>query len=97
MVDEPSHVAGLAPVSVYMGTLAGPEHQAAHADVQDSLLCGHSVTLIVRTSLFPYNQSRRMGQMANPAVTFKAVVGEVVASLANDWRLPVLSECLAHL
>ena len=97
VVDEPSHVAGLAPGSVYMGTLAGPEHQAAHADVQDSLLCGHSVTLIVRTSLFPYNQSRRMSQMANPAVTFKAVMGEVVASLANDWRLPVLSECLAHL
>ena len=97
VVDEPSHVVGLAPGSVYMGTLAGPEHQAAHTDVQDSLLCGHSVTLIVRTCLFPYNQSRRMRQMASPAVTFMAVMCGIVASLANEWRIPTMSDCLAHL
>ena len=97
VVDEPSHVAGLAPGSVYLGTLAGPEHQAAHAEVQDSLLWGHSVTLIVRTCLFPYNQSRRMRQMASPAVTFRAVMDGIVASFANAWRLPTMSECLAHL
>ena len=97
VVDEPSHVDGLAPGSVYIGTLAGPEHQAAHADVQDSLLGDHSVTLIVRTCLFPYNQARRMKQMASPAVTFRAVMGGIVASLANEWRLPTMSECDAHL
>ena len=96
-LDEPSHVAGLAPGSVYLSTLAGPEHQAAHADVQDSLLCGHSVTLVVRTSLFPYNQSRGMKRVAHPAVTFRAVMDGIVASLANAWRLPALSDCLAHL
>ena len=70
VVDEPSLVAGLAPGSVYMGTLAAPEHQAVHANGQNSLLrARHSVTLIVRTTLFPYNQSRRMRQMASPAVT----------------------------
>ena len=98
VVDEPCHVVGLAPGSVYMGTLAGPEHQAAHGDVQDSLLCGHSVTLIVRTSLFPYNQSRLMTKgSAKPAVTFKAVTSEIVASLAGEWRLPTMAECLLHM
>ena len=97
VVDEPSLVAGLAPGSVYMGTLAAPEHQAVHAHAPDSLLRGrHSVTLSVRTCLFPYNQSRRMRQMASLAVTFQAVVAEIVASLANEWRLPTLSECQAH-
>ena len=96
VVDEPSHVAGLAPGTVYMGTLAGPEHQAAHADAPESLLC-HSVTLLVRTCLFPYSQSRRMRQMANPPVTFEAVMGGIVASLANGWRLPAMSDCIAHL
>ena len=97
VVDGPSHVVGLAPGSVYMGTLAGPEHQAAHADVQDSLLCGHSVTLIVRTCLFPYDRSRGMKVMAYPPVTFRAVMDGIVASLANEWRLPTMSECHAHL
>ena len=77
-----------------MGTLAGPEHQAAHGDVQDSLLGGHSVTLIVRTSLFPYERSRLMIKgSAKPAVTFEAITSELVASLADEWRLPTMAEC----
>ena len=55
------------------------------------------VTLIVRTSLFPYNQSRRMKSIANLAVTFEAVMDGIVASLANEWRLPTMSDCLSHL
>ena len=97
VVDDPNHVAGLAPGSVYLGTLAGPEHQAVHGSVQqDSLLEGHSVTLIVRTSLFPYNQSRRMKQMASPAITFKAVVSELVSAFEGAWRLPTMAECLGQ-
>ena len=97
VVDDPSHVVGLAPGSVYIATLSGPEHQAAHDVVQDSLLCEHSVVLIVRTSLFPYSQSRRMEQVANPAATFYALANEFVAGLrANAWRLPTLGECLAQ-
>ena len=96
--DDPTHVAALAPGSVYLGTLAGPEHQAAHALVQppDSLQGGHSVTLIVRTSLFPYNQSRRMKAMANPAITFKAVVEEMVSAFEGAWRLPTMQECMGQ-
>ena len=91
--DEPTHVAGLAPGSVYLGTLAGPEHQAAHAEVQDSVHGGHSVTLIVRTSLFPYNQSRLMSQVAKPVITFEAIVSEIVSAFEAGWRLPTMAEC----
>ena len=98
MEDEPSHVVGLAPGSVCLVTVSGPDHQASHAVAQDSLLRGHSVTLIIRTSLFPYNQSRRMNAVANPPAVLYAVVEEFVAELGATacWRLPTLSQCQAQ-
>ena len=98
MIDEPSHTVGLAPGSVYIGTFTGPEHQAAHTAVQDSLQGGHSVTLILRTSLFPYDKSRGMKQVATPAAVLYALVAEFAAELgaAACWRLPTLEECLAQ-
>ena len=97
--DPPFHAVGLAPGSVYLGTFSGPDHQASHAAVQDSLLRGHSVTLIIRTSLFPYNQSRRMNSVANPPAVFFAMVEEFVAELGASvcWRLPTLSQCMAQM
>ena len=98
VIDEPSHTVGLAPGSVYIGTFTGPEHQAAHTAVQDSLQGGHSVTLILRTSLFPYDKSRGMKQVATPAAVLYALVAEFAAELgaAACWRLPTLEECLAQ-
>ena len=55
------------------------------------------VCFFVRACLFPNDQSRRVKQIATPPVAFEAVMGGIVASLANEWRLPTMSDCLAHL
>ena len=86
----------LSPGSVYLGTLTGHRHQVLHrlpraeAEAKDT----HSITVMVRTTLFPAPRAHCMARMPNPVPMFLALAASFVQSINEEpWRLPSLEEC----
>jgi hypothetical protein len=90
------------PGTMYLGNLTGPRHQVVHRRCDhDSLLVpglGHkSVTIMLRTGLFPHGNSRRMGCLSNPPAFKASVANSFVASMQVDGlRLPTFDVVLAE-
>ena len=88
----------LAPGSVYLGTVTGGLHEVVHGtprSVHETRL-GHSVTCMVRTSLWPAPCGRIMRRLPIPGPMFAAVAQSFVASLReHSFVLPTLEECEA--
>ena len=86
----------LAPGSVYFGTLTGAEHLVAHQPPRlEAETCdGHSVTCMIRTTLWPGFRSRNMKGVPEPADMFQAVASSFAASLRYFlFKLPNLQQC----
>ena len=83
------------PGSVYLGTLTGPLHEVHH-DLPHShteTCLGHSVSIMIRTSLFPHNRQRAMNRppddiLRSLAQTFSEALRDL------PWRMPGLAMCL---
>jgi hypothetical protein len=85
------------PGTVYMGGLTGPMHGVQHTpSPPDQLLeSTKSVTVMMRTTLFPHTQSRIRGTTPHPVAFFHGISKCFAASFANcPWRLPTLDECI---
>ena len=88
----------LAPGSVYLGTITGGLHQVVHGTPRSAheARLGHSMTCMVRTSLWPAPMGRIMRMSPKPAPMFAAVAQSFVASLReHSFALPSLAECQA--
>ena len=86
------------PGSVYLGVLTGCQHQVIHklprAEVETCE--GHSVTCMLRTTLFAHNQSRLMVSPPKPRALFEAMAASFVSSFANErFQLPTLAEVIS--
>ena len=84
------------PGSVYLWTGTGAEHQVRHQPPRGprEVHLGHSVTCMLRTTLFPYERSRTMRGVPNPPELFYALASSFMGSLRDEcWRLPTLEEC----
>ena len=89
----------LLPGSVYVGTLTGPEHQVVHMLPRASAECcdDHSVTIMVRTTLFPHNMARTMKNLPVPKAMFEALTSAVRHTIASaSWRFPSHCLCQRH-
>jgi hypothetical protein len=85
------------PGTVYLGGLTGPWHGVEHTpSPRDQLLEGDkSVSIMMRTTLFPFTQSRQRGTTPHPVEFFRSISESFVASFAEcSWRLPTLAECI---
>ena len=60
------------PGSVYLGTVTGASHQVSHVATRhpDEALRAHSVSIMMRTCLFPHNRSRCQNTTPNPQDVF---------------------------
>ena len=88
------------PGSVYLGTVTGAQHQVSHLGPR--AMCeergGHSVTCMIRTTLFPKFRSRVMNTTPSPPEFFRALAQSFTQSLqTQEWVLPSLDQCLAAL
>jgi len=87
------------PGSFYVGGLTGPHHQVFHEPCpEDQLWQGkYSVTVMLRTTLFPHCRSRVRGTTPHPPLFFFGMA-DVVAKTFGDlrWALPSLSESQQH-
>ncbi len=93
------------PGTVYFGQVTGAQHQVHHRVVssQAELLqldgfgpC--SVTVMLRTALFPHNHARLRNTTPSPVVVFHALARSFRESCARgNWRFPSLAECEAAL
>ena len=88
------------PGSVYIGQLTGPEHQVFHRQCSDAELLDASplgmtsVTVMLRTDLFPYFKSRLRNRLPTPkAALFRLAFVFREALVAHDWVLPKLEAC----
>jgi hypothetical protein len=84
------------PGTVYMGGLTGPVHGVVHTpSPPDELLEGDkSVSIMMRTTLFPHTQSRQRGTTPHPVGFFRCISESFAASFAKgSWRLPSLAAC----
>ena len=83
------------PGSVYLGTLTGPLHEVHH-DLPHSpteTCLEHSVSIMIRTSLFPHNRQRAMN--VPPDAILKRLAQTFSESLRDlPWRMPGLATCL---
>ena len=87
------------PGTVYLGGLTGPHHGVKHQpSAADELMSGSlSVTVMQRTTLFKWTQSRVRGTTPHPQEFFHAISASFVDSLANkSWSLPSLAACVAE-
>ena len=89
------------PGTVYLGQLTGPKHQVFHQPCPDDELIDAtgfgptSCTLMCRTALFPYTQSRRMNGWVHTPELFAVMQQAFTAGLRqNAFRLPTLAECI---
>ena len=98
ILDEASNFdLGQGPGCIYLGTMTGPRHQVVHTPSlgPDELLDGHSVVLILRTTLFPYDRSRGKKNIPSPECTFRALASSFLASLQKEkFVLPTLEQCV---
>ena len=86
----------LVPGSVYFGVVTGCRHSVAHQPprLAQETFKGHSITCMIRCSLFPDFASRRMIRVPLPKEMFEALALSFVASLRKEpWALPSLAEC----
>jgi hypothetical protein len=89
------------PGTVYLGQVTGAEHQVHHrvASCPSELLhlpsFGQtSVTVMLRTALFPFNRARMRNTTPSPVVVFQALARSFRESCARGvWRFPSLAEC----
>ncbi len=88
------------PGTVYISQLTGPMHEVSHhGTLQGELLqlpglgdC--SVTIMMRTALFPACRSRLRNTTPSPAKMFTAVAEALRAGMASStWKLPTLVDC----
>ena len=83
------------PGSVYVGTLTGCLHQVLHDEPRASCeaRAGHSVSLMVRTTLFPHNRARNGGPFSDPELV-KCLAHAFSEALRDQvWVLPTLRQC----
>ena len=96
----PDSVLPIVPGTVYFGMLTGPEHQVFHRpcnadELIDAIALGPtSVTVMVRTGLFPNNNSRRMWGKGSHPLLFDVMQKSFLSSLHTEtFSLPSLDEC----
>jgi hypothetical protein len=88
------------PGSIYFGQVTGAKHQVHHQP-SDAADLWHlpefgpcSVTVMLRTALFPHNRSRMRNTTPSPQCVFEALSKSFMASCGRgEWRLPTLHEC----
>jgi hypothetical protein len=97
---EPDVILDNVPGTVYLGQLTGPEHQVLHQHADDDellLVPGEgkcSVTVMLRTGLFPHCRSRLRNTTPSPVKLFRSWAESFRISVASGlWRLPTLAEC----
>jgi hypothetical protein len=84
------------PGTVYCGGLTGPEHQVVHTPSAPDQLYRDtlSVSVMVRTTLFPETQSRLRDVTPAPQNFFRALAHSIKTAFASGaWRLPSFEEC----
>jgi hypothetical protein len=83
------------PGSIYMGGLTGPHHQVAHQQAgPEELVDGMSVTVMMRTALFPHCRSRLRNTTPSPPILFQTLAASFRESLAvGSWVLPAIGDC----
>jgi hypothetical protein len=93
-----------APGTVYFGSLTGPEHQVFHQSCSEDGLLNFSaygpssVSIMLRTALFPYVRSRTRKGMPYPARLFSLIEFRARQLFAtSSFILPSLDECLHFL
>ena len=94
---EPDIVVRNVPGTVYWGGLTGPTHGVQHTPSPPDQLLEEtqSVSVMMRTTLFPHTQSRLRGTTPHPVEFFHAISASFAASLADSqWRLPTLAACV---
>ena len=92
------------PGTVYVGCLTGPEHQVCHLPCRDDELLdvpglgACSLTLMLRTALFPGCRSRVRNTTPAPPQLLH-VIAEVCSRTfaTEEFRFPTLRECEACL
>ena len=102
--DGTRHGLGNEPGTVYFGLLTGPKHQVRHLPAVDGELLdvprlgALSVTVMMRTALFPHDRSRLRNTTPSPVPVFRTMIRAFLQSNAvSSFRLPTLSECTAAL
>ena len=93
------------PGTVYFGQVTGAEHQVHHRVASSPSELLHlpgfgqvSVTVMLRTALFPYNRARMRNTTPSPVVVFHALARSFRESCARGaWRFPSLAECETEL
>ena len=85
----------------YMGNLTGPRHQVIHqrCDKHDLVdvpgLGFRSVTIMMRTGLFPHHRSRHKEQLPKPRALWTCLKNHIVEALQQPGlRLPTLEEVM---
>ena len=85
------------PGNVYLGGLTGPEHQVHHQPAAPDELWNkmYSVTVMLRTALFPANRARNRNTTPSPISMFHTLAKEFQRGLAAGvFRLPTLPEMI---
>ena len=88
------------PGTMYLGNLTGPFHQVFHRRCDDDCvlvpgLGNKSVTVMMRTGLFPHARSRTMRSNTSTPKFFASVTNSFVESMQIDGlRLPTFDEVL---
>jgi hypothetical protein len=90
------------PGVLYCGGLTGPHHKVEHeAAFADELFShpqhkGLSMSVMLRTGLFPANRARTMGGTPDPGPFFFGLSAIFKEALSRGvWRLPALTACQA--
>jgi hypothetical protein len=97
--DDTSVVIHNTPGTVYIGGLTGPTHGVTHVpSAADQLLDGeHSVSVMLRTALFPHCQSRVRATTPCPQGFFFAISASFADSFSRlTWQFPSLGACTAE-
>lgn len=85
------------PGTVYLGGLTGPTHAVRHlpSPADELLSKSMSVSVMLRTTLFKWTQSRVRGTTPHPVQFFHAISASFLDSLAGvSWCLPSLEACV---
>ena len=87
--------------TVYLGVLTGPRHGVTHRPSMPDQLLPHrlgqlSVTIMMRTTLFPHTRSRVRGTTPAPTVWYHRLAENLSTSWATfPWQLPSRAACEA--
>ena len=87
--------------TVYLGVLTGPRHGVSHLPSPPDQLWPHrlgqlSVTIMMRTTLFPHCRSRLKGTTPSPSIWYGRLAENLSASLSSlPWELPLRAACEA--